>query len=60
MHRATTEDSPPLIMGGGVAGNTAGRERARSITFDTHLTEGIYLRSIPDQRGTIADGGQMT
>ena len=45
---------------GGVAGNTAGREGARSKTFDTHLTEGIYLRSIPDQRGTIADGGLMT
>ena len=61
MHGATTKDLASLIMGVGVgAGNAAGRERARSTTFDTHLSEGIYLRSLPDQRGTIADGGQMT
>ena len=59
MHRATTKDLPSLIMGGW-AGNAAGRERARSTTCDTHLSEGIYLRSLPDQKGTIADGGQMT
>ena len=59
MDRATAKDLPSLIMGGG-AGNAAGRERGRSTTFDTHLSEGIYLRSLPDQRGTIADGGQMT
>ena len=40
-HRATTKDPPPMIMGGGGAGNTAGRERARSNTFDTY--SGVFI-----------------